>query len=218
MESFVQKRKRKHTGSECGSKEQSEAFVKNKKTKSDVILERICPSAENLRIEYALLYNKSEADSLIERCENELKYNEGDLTKVFVFGKWHSIPRKQVFHSDCATSLATRHSVGKITRRQLINSRRGVARGRFDVYAKRGREFGAALRPTMGRGRSPAPGGSPRKLMIFWQLGCAFSTLQNAFFCIFFIIILPFCVCVCFFLHLCTCITWCKITKLLHRI
>ena len=52
--------------------------------------------SDNLDCEYGLVYSREEALDLLQRCEEELSYFTGQLSKVFVFGKWHDIPRKQV--------------------------------------------------------------------------------------------------------------------------
>ena len=51
---------------------------------------------ENLKLRYSLLYSKADARNLLEKCEQELVYNTGDLAKVKIFGKLIDIPRKQV--------------------------------------------------------------------------------------------------------------------------
>ena len=52
--------------------------------------------AENLDCDYCRLYSEEEADGLLAECDAKLTYNTGDLTKVFIFGKWQDIPRQQV--------------------------------------------------------------------------------------------------------------------------
>jgi len=54
-------------------------------------------TAENLNCDYVMLYTKHEADQLFQECSDILEYNTGHLAKVKVFGKWHDIPRKQVY-------------------------------------------------------------------------------------------------------------------------
>jgi len=56
--------------------------------------------SENLNLDYCRLFEKQEADSILEQCEQELEYNTGQLARVHVFGKWHNIPRKQVAFGD----------------------------------------------------------------------------------------------------------------------
>ena len=72
---------------------------------SPTILRPLCQpswrkiSAENLSCDYTKLYGRREAKELFDHCEGGgLQYFTGELTKVQVFGKWHSIPRKQVNH------------------------------------------------------------------------------------------------------------------------
>ena len=52
--------------------------------------------AENLKCDYCCLFTKIEADQLLRECDSKLTYNSGDLSKVFIFGKWQNIPRQQV--------------------------------------------------------------------------------------------------------------------------
>ncbi|WAR02552.1 ALKB2-like protein [Mya arenaria] len=56
--------------------------------------------AENLDCDYGILFSKVNADRILCQCERMLNYNEGQLAKVKIFGKWHDIPRKQVAHGD----------------------------------------------------------------------------------------------------------------------
>ncbi|XP_041347022.1 DNA oxidative demethylase ALKBH2-like [Gigantopelta aegis] len=62
--------------------------------------------AENLACDMVAMYGKTEADALLEECEKTLTYNSGQLSKIRVFGKWHSIPRKQVAHGDPGLSYS----------------------------------------------------------------------------------------------------------------
>ncbi|XP_071948928.1 DNA oxidative demethylase ALKBH2-like [Antedon mediterranea] len=55
---------------------------------------------ENLDYDYLQLLDKGAADTLFKKCEEEIDYFTGDLTKVKVYGKWFNIPRKQVSFSD----------------------------------------------------------------------------------------------------------------------
>ncbi|XP_006825635.1 DNA oxidative demethylase ALKBH2-like [Saccoglossus kowalevskii] len=55
---------------------------------------------ENLDCDYVQLYTRAEADELIQRCERQLDYNTGKQAQVHIFGKWHTISRKQVAHGD----------------------------------------------------------------------------------------------------------------------
>ena len=52
--------------------------------------------AENLKCDYCCLFTKIEADRLLRECDSKLTYNSGDLSKVFIFGKWQNISRQQV--------------------------------------------------------------------------------------------------------------------------
>ena len=55
-------------------------------------------AAENLNLDYIQLFSKSEADALFQEAEKVIKYNAN--SKVFVYGKWHKIPRKQTAYGD----------------------------------------------------------------------------------------------------------------------
>lgn len=62
--------------------------------------------ADNLDLDFcSQFYLKEEADELIRRLETDIEYFTGALAKVFVFGKWHNVPRKQV--SENLLSLQT---------------------------------------------------------------------------------------------------------------
>ena len=52
--------------------------------------------AENLVCDYCILFDKSQADDIFTECEQILSYNDGDLSKIKIYGKWMDIPRKQV--------------------------------------------------------------------------------------------------------------------------
>ncbi|XP_048370290.1 DNA oxidative demethylase ALKBH2 [Sphaerodactylus townsendi] len=56
--------------------------------------------AQGLNCSYTILFGKNEADRLFQELEKEIEYFEGEFTKLQVFGKWHSIPRKQVTYGD----------------------------------------------------------------------------------------------------------------------
>ncbi|CAN2390687.1 1-ethyladenine demethylase activity, partial [Pristimantis euphronides] len=56
--------------------------------------------AENLSCDYTSLFNKAEANELFQQLEKDIVYFTGDLAKVQVYGKWHSVPRKQVTFGD----------------------------------------------------------------------------------------------------------------------
>ncbi|XP_028905139.1 DNA oxidative demethylase ALKBH2 [Ornithorhynchus anatinus] len=60
--------------------------------------------AEGLDCDYAVLFGRAEADGLFQELEREVEYFTGDLSKVQVFGKWHSIPRKQATYGDSGLS------------------------------------------------------------------------------------------------------------------
>ncbi|KAF7240705.1 DNA oxidative demethylase ALKBH2 [Varanus komodoensis] len=56
--------------------------------------------AQGLSCDYKILFGKAEADAIFQELEKEVEYFEGALTKLHIFGKWHSIPRKQVTYGD----------------------------------------------------------------------------------------------------------------------
>lgn len=56
-------------------------------------------SAEGLDVDYCRLLERAQADRLLEELERVVDYFTGELAQVFVFGKWHDIPRQQVFLS-----------------------------------------------------------------------------------------------------------------------
>ncbi|KAF5291201.1 hypothetical protein FQA39_LY14443 [Lamprigera yunnana] len=57
-------------------------------------------SGDGLDLDYSLFFQKTVADKIMAQLENDVEYYEGDLTKVKIFGKWHSIPRQQVSYGD----------------------------------------------------------------------------------------------------------------------
>ncbi|XP_051017919.1 DNA oxidative demethylase ALKBH2 isoform X1 [Acomys russatus] len=56
--------------------------------------------AEGLNCDYTVLFGKAEADEIFRELEQEVEYFTGALAKVQVFGKWHSVPRKQATYGD----------------------------------------------------------------------------------------------------------------------
>jgi len=91
MDKFVT-RKRK-------SDEESSKIDDLKRRKAtDVGLNKL--TAEKLDCDYGLIYSRDEAEKLLKLCEDEISYFTGQLSKVFVFGKWHDIPRKQAAFGD----------------------------------------------------------------------------------------------------------------------
>ncbi|KAL3195814.1 hypothetical protein MRX96_015701 [Rhipicephalus microplus] len=61
---------------------------------------------EGLDLDYIRFFKKSTADYVFRRLESEIEYFEGDLLKVRVYGKWRTIPRKQVTYGDKGMSYA----------------------------------------------------------------------------------------------------------------
>ncbi|KAM8797628.1 DNA oxidative demethylase ALKBH2 [Eudromia elegans] len=56
--------------------------------------------AEGLRCEYGLLFGPAEADRLLRELERDVEYARGERAKLYVFGKWHDIPRQQATYGD----------------------------------------------------------------------------------------------------------------------
>jgi len=53
-------------------------------------------SAENLSVDFCVFYDKSKADYIYAKLEEECDWNTGKAAQVMIFGRWHNIPRKQV--------------------------------------------------------------------------------------------------------------------------
>ena len=51
---------------------------------------------EHLVCDYCQLFRRKDADVVLNKCEEYLTYNTGELSQVKIFGRWHNIPRKQV--------------------------------------------------------------------------------------------------------------------------
>ncbi|KAM6964958.1 DNA oxidative demethylase ALKBH2 [Aplochiton taeniatus] len=60
--------------------------------------------AEGLDCDYALLFNREEADHLFTELEKEVIYHTGDQAKIQVFGKVYNIPRKQATYGDAGVT------------------------------------------------------------------------------------------------------------------
>lgn len=55
-------------------------------------------TAENLDTDYASQFlPRNTADTLFNLLQKDVEYFSGDLAQVRIFGKWHPIPRQQVF-------------------------------------------------------------------------------------------------------------------------
>ena len=52
----------------------------------------------NLNLDYVQFFSKTEADALFQEAEKVIEYNTD--SKVFVYGKWHKVPRKQAAYGD----------------------------------------------------------------------------------------------------------------------
>lgn len=61
---------------------------------------------EGLDLDYMRFFGKSTADYVFRRLESEVEYFTGDLLKIRVYGKWRTIPRKQVSYGDKGMSYA----------------------------------------------------------------------------------------------------------------
>lgn len=61
---------------------------------------------EGLDLDYLKFFGKSTADYVFRRLESEVEYFTGDLLKIRVYGKWRTIPRKQVSYGDKGMSYA----------------------------------------------------------------------------------------------------------------
>ena len=101
MDKFVT-RKRK------SDEESSKIDDLNRRKATDVGLNKL--TAEKLDCDYGLIYSREEAEKLLKLCEDEISYFTGQLSKVFVFGKWHDIPRKQVSLLDISISPSFMHA------------------------------------------------------------------------------------------------------------
>ncbi|XP_028717520.1 DNA oxidative demethylase ALKBH2 [Peromyscus leucopus] len=55
---------------------------------------------QGLDCDYTVLFGKTEADEIFRELEQQVEYFTGALAKVQVFGKWHSVPRKQATYGD----------------------------------------------------------------------------------------------------------------------
>lgn len=62
---------------------------------SDLKWEKI--KRKNLDLDYVQLFPKIVANSVLQTLEEQVEYFTGDLARVRVFGKWHDLPRKQVW-------------------------------------------------------------------------------------------------------------------------
>ena len=66
----------------------------NEISKSSLKWEKI--DGENLDVDYTILFPQEKADKYFSDLESSVKYFDGDLAKIKIFGKWQSIPRQQV--------------------------------------------------------------------------------------------------------------------------
>jgi len=56
--------------------------------------------AEGLSCDYTVLFGKAEADKIFQELEQGVEYFTGALARIQVFGKWHSVPRKQATYGN----------------------------------------------------------------------------------------------------------------------
>lgn len=61
---------------------------------------------EGLDLDYIKFFAKSTADYIFRRLESEVEYFTGDLLKIRIYGKWRTIPRKQVSYGDKGMAYA----------------------------------------------------------------------------------------------------------------
>ncbi|KAJ1520178.1 hypothetical protein ONE63_004392 [Megalurothrips usitatus] len=61
-------------------------------------------SADGLDVDYCRLLDGALADRTLAALEEDVDYFTGDLAQVFVFGKWHDIPRQQCSFGDAGLS------------------------------------------------------------------------------------------------------------------
>jgi alpha-ketoglutarate-dependent dioxygenase alkB family protein 2 len=55
-------------------------------------------TAENLNLDYAMMFTQNEAYKIFNHLENEIVYERD--SKVQVLGKWHNVPRKQASYGE----------------------------------------------------------------------------------------------------------------------
>ena len=55
-------------------------------------------TAENLDLDYAIMFSKNEAYKIFNYLEKDIVYEQN--SQVQVFGKWHNVPRKQASYGD----------------------------------------------------------------------------------------------------------------------
>lgn len=129
MDKFVTKTTRKRSSTLVSSED---------RPKRKCIFEKL--SAKNFDCDFGLLYSSSEAKSLLEKCEEDLSYFTGQLSKVFVFGKWHQIPRKQVAFGD--EGLTYKYSNNVVAARPWVPLLSGI---KHDIERATGMEFNFVL-------------------------------------------------------------------------
>ena len=59
-------------------------------------------TAENLHLNYAVMFTPKDSRKIFNQLEKEIVYEKN--TKVQVFGKWHSVPRKQASYGNMGIS------------------------------------------------------------------------------------------------------------------
>ena len=100
MDKFVTRKRKSDAAcvtddvNENGKRIKAKSNDETQKTQKVVTFSKL--SAKNLDCDYGLIFTRDQARELFLECEREISYFTGQLSKVFVFGQWHDIPRKQV--------------------------------------------------------------------------------------------------------------------------
>jgi len=55
---------------------------------------------DNLHLTHRVVFDRSRCKDIFAKLEEEVEYLTGDLARVKVFGKWHSLPRQQAAYGD----------------------------------------------------------------------------------------------------------------------
>ncbi|KAF2358126.1 Alpha-ketoglutarate-dependent dioxygenase AlkB-like [Trinorchestia longiramus] len=87
-----------HNNDSEGRQNISATILEELKTLPSLDWQRI--TAENLVLDYGILFHKTTSSKIFAALEQELEYFTGDLARVKVFGKWHNIPRRQATYGD----------------------------------------------------------------------------------------------------------------------
>ncbi|XP_050409859.1 DNA oxidative demethylase ALKBH2 [Patella vulgata] len=105
MDSFVVKKKRRigeqsteYNSEHVTKKSKDDSTETDQGTGHSILWKEI--RRENLCCDYTVFYSKHQADELLAECEKILIYNEGQMARVHLYGKWMEIARKQVAFGD----------------------------------------------------------------------------------------------------------------------